>query len=158
MNKRIIIVGPAAAGKDHLKKKFGERGFKLDVSYTSRPPREGEIDGIHYKFVPEIVFKQQDDLFYEMAKHGDYWYGTGLWEWDNCNIFIMETHGISQISKKDRKNCFVIYLNVDENIRIWRLLKERGWKMDNIQHRITMDKEKFSSFADYDMIITDPYF
>ena len=45
MNKRIIIVGPAAAGKDHLKKKFKERGFELDVSYTTREPREGEVDG-----------------------------------------------------------------------------------------------------------------
>ena len=157
MNKRIIIVGPAAAGKDYLKKKFKERGFKLDVSYTTRPMREGEIDGVDYHFLKETEFHDKFYDMYETAQHGDYYYGTGQYEWDNCDIFIMETEGISQISKEDRKNCFIIYLNPSLGDRIKRL-KKRGWDKKNINHRTKMDNEKFENFNDYDITILNPYF
>jgi len=52
-HKRIILVGKAASGKDHLRKRFESRGFKYAVSYTTRPPREGEIDGKDYIFISE---------------------------------------------------------------------------------------------------------
>jgi guanylate kinase len=158
---RIIIVGPAAAGKDYLKRKFGKQGFKLDVSYTSRQPREGEVDGVDYKFVEPVVFEQQKELFYEFVQHGEIspqFYGTGQWEWDNCEVFIMESHGISQISKEDRKNCFVFYLNPPKEIRQERLTKERGWGLDIIQERMGTDYKKFKDFKDYDIEITDAYF
>ena len=44
MNK-VILIGKAAAGKDHMRKVLEGRGFKYGTSYTTRPPREGEIDG-----------------------------------------------------------------------------------------------------------------
>jgi hypothetical protein len=48
---RIILCGKAASGKDHLRKILEGRGFKYGVSYTTRPPRQGEIDGKDYLFV-----------------------------------------------------------------------------------------------------------
>ena len=47
MNK-IILVGKAAAGKDHMRKILQGRGFDYGVSYTTRPRRPGEIDGEDY--------------------------------------------------------------------------------------------------------------
>ena len=49
MNK-IILVGKGASGKDHLRKILEGRGFTYGISYTTRPPREGEIDGQDYYF------------------------------------------------------------------------------------------------------------
>ena len=158
MNKRIIIVGPAASGKDYLKKKFIERGFVPDISYTTRPPREGEVDGVDYHFMDGIEFHEKYYEMYETAKHGDYWYGTGLWEWNNVDIFIMETEGISQISEEDRKHCFIIYLNIPKEIRINRLREKRKWTPENIKHRLKTDHKKFSGFGDYDLILNNPYF
>ena len=155
---RIIIIGPAASGKDFLKKKFKERGFELDVSYTSRPPREGEIDGVDYHFLTELEFIDKINDFYESTKHGPYWYGTGQYEWDNYDVFIMETHGISEIIPEDRKNCFIIYLNPPHYIREERLKELRGWSVEQISHRTEMDNEKFSTFTDFDMEITNPDF
>ena len=79
-NKRIIIVGKAASGKDFLKKKFKEKGFKLDVSYTTRPIRTGEIEGEDYYYKSKEDFQDMviRNKFYEYVKHGDYYYGTGL--------------------------------------------------------------------------------
>ena len=157
MNKRIIIVGPAASGKDFLKKKFGKRGFKLDVSYTTRPIRDGEVAGQDYHYISEVEFIDKFYDMYEYCQHGDYYYGTGIFEWDNCDIFIMETHGISEITPEDRENCFIIYLNPDKDIRQKRLM-ERGWTLQNIMHSSTTDDEKFKNFKNYDMEITSPNF
>ena len=158
MNKRIILVGPAASGKDYLKKKFGEQGFALDVSYTTRPIRDGEVAGVDYHYISEEEFHEKFYDMYEWCNHGLYMYGTGQYEWDNCDVFIMESHGISEITPEDRKNCMVIYLNPPRMVRQKRLRDTRGWTEENISHRSKMDSEKFSSFEDYDIIITDPNF
>ncbi len=158
MSKRIILVGPAAAGKDYLKKKFAERGFELDVSYTTRPPRKGEVDGEDYHFISEREFFDKHYDFYEQAQHGPYWYATGLYEWDNCDIFIMETNGISEIIPEDRKSCFIIYLNPARIKRQERMMLERGWDAEQIAHRSNMDYEKFKDFSDFDIQISDPNF
>ena len=44
MNK-VILVGKGASGKDHLRKILEGRGFTYGTSYTTRPPREGEMVG-----------------------------------------------------------------------------------------------------------------
>jgi len=154
---RLIICGKAAAGKDLLKQRFKERGFYLDVSYTTRPIRKGEVDGIDYNFISEKEFADKTNEMYEYAKHGPYLYGTGLYEWENCDIFIMETHGISEITPEDRKNCFIIYLNPPRIIRQQRL-KLRGWDIETIAHRTEMDENKFKDFKDFDIIIENANF
>jgi guanylate kinase len=152
-HKRIILVGPAAAGKTHIKNAFREKGFKTDVSYTSRPLRKGEIDGIDYHFIGnEFVYRVSLNQFYEYAQHGDYYYGTGLAEWNNSDVFIMETHGLSLISKEDRKDCLVVYVNTPFDTRL-RRMRERGWEEDNIAHRTKMDADKFKDFKDFDLQI-----
>ena len=65
MNK-IILIGKAAAGKDHMRKVLEGRGFTYGTSYTTRPPREGEIDGQDYYFISEKDFKAFAD--------NNYWY------------------------------------------------------------------------------------
>ena len=74
--KRIIIVGPAASGKDFLKQRLGEKSLKLDVSYTTRHPREGEVHGKDYNFISEKMFFDEGTDFYEYVKFGDYYYGV----------------------------------------------------------------------------------
>ena len=151
MNKRIILTGPAAAGKDFIKSKFKEKGFICDVSYTTRPPREGEVNGVDYHFISENEFNSKG--FYEWAQHGGFYYGTGLFEWNKCQVFIMEAHGVSKIVSEDRKNCMIIYINTPKQIRIKRLLK-RGWDMETINDRRITDDIKFKDFKDYDFTIS----
>jgi len=54
--EKCIIIGPSASGKDYLKRKFSKRGLKALVKYTTRPMREGEIDGVEYRFVSQETF------------------------------------------------------------------------------------------------------
>jgi guanylate kinase len=69
-HKRIILVGKAASGKDNLRKRFESRGFKYAVSYTTRPPREGEIHNEDYIFITDELAQKMIDEgnFYEYVE------------------------------------------------------------------------------------------
>jgi len=153
-NKRIILVGPAASGKDFIKNKFREKGFAVDVSYTTRKPREEEKYGVDYNFISESEFtlRISQSAFYETIKHGEYLYGTGKYEWNNSAIFIMEADGVNSIKEEDRKNCLVIFVTAPIHIR-WKRLHERKWTPEQIEERIRIDSEKFKDFKNYDLII-----
>lgn len=154
-HKRIILVGPSAAGKNFIREQFVNRGFKSDVSYTSRTPREGEIDGKDYHFITSKEFQERifDGLFYEWVKYGENYYGTGRYEWEHSDIFIMETEGVKFIYPKDRPDCLIIYINTPFDTRLQRM-RERGWKIDKILERNKIDMVKFKEFNDYDIQIS----
>lgn len=155
MNKRIILVGPTASGKNYIREKFREKGYKIDVSYTTRQPRKGEAEGIDYQFISTTKFVDMiaNCEFYEHVQYGDCYYGTGQFEWDMCEIFIMETDGVSHIAPEDRKDCLVIYVNTPFDVRI-RRMRERGWDGQKILERTKIDIEKFHNFKDYDLEIS----
>jgi len=75
-----VIAAPSGGGKTSLVRALLEResAIGLSVSYTTRPPRPGEIDGVHYRFVDEAGFIARRDRgeFLEHAHvHGN-WYAT----------------------------------------------------------------------------------
>ena len=77
----IIISGTTCAGKGTVVKELLKRNENLTVSisYTSRPKREGEIDGKDYFFVSSEEFEKKiannDFLEYAKVQYGKY-YGT----------------------------------------------------------------------------------
>jgi len=71
-----IVAAPSGAGKTSLTRALLERepGMVLSVSYTSRAPRPGEIDGVHYHFVSREQFQEmiaRDEFFEHAVVHGD---------------------------------------------------------------------------------------
>jgi len=160
MGKRIIIVGPSASGKNFLRGIFVSRGFKADVSYTTREQREGEVQGVDYVFLSKDNFKAKQKLsgFYEFIEYKKNLYGTGLKEWEERDIFIMETSGIAKIKPEDRESCFIIYLDPPRDSRIKRMVVEREWKWEEVIKRLDFDEKCFKNFKDYDIRITDAYF
>ncbi len=77
----FVVAAPSGAGKTSLTRALLERepGIRLSVSYTTRPPRPGERDGVDYHFVtPERFWAlQASGEFLEHAQvHGN-WYATG---------------------------------------------------------------------------------
>ena len=76
----FVISGPAGAGKSMIAKKLVEKypDVGLSVSCTTRAPRPGEIDGVHYHFVSEERFEElvQRGEFYEWAYVHQNRYGT----------------------------------------------------------------------------------
>jgi guanylate kinase len=76
-----IVAAPSGAGKTSLTRALlaCESGIELSVSYTSRPPRPGEVDGVHYHFVSRGEFEAmiaRGEFFEHAIVHGDL-KGTG---------------------------------------------------------------------------------
>ena len=159
MNK-IILVGKAAAGKDHMRKILCSRGFEYGISYTTRPPREGEIDGKDYFFLSEGEFKKKikNDYWYEWKEFNGWYYGTSHRQFTHsCNLFIMTPKGISHIDPVDRKECTIIYLNIPQEVRRKRL-EERDMPGDSIERRMEADELDFADFTDFDIEINNDNF
>jgi guanylate kinase len=154
-HKRIILCGPTASGKTFIRNKFKEKGFINEVSYTSREPREGEINGVDYHFISNDEFMTHlvNGDFYEHTYYNGCHYATGNKEWNECEIFVMETDGLKTILPEDKRDCVFIYVDTPKEIRVKRMY-ERGWDQTKILSRIDTDEKKFKNFTDYDFKIS----
>ena len=76
----VILSGPAGSGKDTVIAELFKSDFDItkSVSMTTRPPRDGETDGIDYIFVSEEDFLKwvKNDELLEFARYGINYYGT----------------------------------------------------------------------------------
>lgn len=76
----VILSGVAGAGKDTIKKEIIKRMNFVESlpSYTSRPPREGDIPGQTYNFVTKVEFEEmiERNEFYEYDIHHNNYYGV----------------------------------------------------------------------------------
>jgi len=117
--KPCIIAGPSGVGKGTLLNKvrtdFPE-AFKVAVSHTTRAPREGEEDGIHYFFTDREDFKArvENNEFLEYADvHGNY-YGTSLASVnavakDGCICLLeIDVQGAENVTSKTECNSIFI--------------------------------------------------
>jgi guanylate kinase len=76
-----VIAGPSGAGKSTIVRGLLHlRPFRFSVSATTRTPRPGEIDGVHYHFVDVADFRRMvdDGELLEWAEYGANLYGTPL--------------------------------------------------------------------------------
>ena len=78
--KLFVISAPSGAGKTTLCNMLREEfpDITYSVSCTTRPPRSGETEGVHYYFVPKEAFEEKialDDFLEYATVHGNY-YGT----------------------------------------------------------------------------------
>lgn len=158
MNK-VILVGKAASGKDYARKVLQERGFSYGVSFTSRPPREGEVDGVDYIFLSKEKFEEiiSKDGWFEYVEFNGWYYGTSKLQWEVDNLFIFTPEAVNKLSKEDRQNCTIIYFDIPVEIRQERLAS-REMPGDSATRRIAADEADFIDFSDYDIRITNPNF
>lgn len=154
--KKILIVGPAASGKDWLQQKFIEKGYKPLIQYTTRPKRPTE-NGSEYNFVsPEVMGEMiRDFKFLSVKSFNGWWYGFSKDDFDNCNVGIVSIGNIIDL-KHHLPNlsdiCEIIYLDMPIELRISRLggRYNGGKEDDTIERRVQADKNDFENFNLYD--------
>ena len=76
----LVLSAPSGAGKSSLARALADADPRVTfcVSHTTRPPRPGEVDGVHYHFVGRREFEAMVDAgeFLEHARVFDRYYGT----------------------------------------------------------------------------------
>ena len=132
----IIISGTTCAGKGTVIKKLLERNknMVLSLSYTSRPIRKGEVDGIDYKFISHKEFERKikngDFLEYAKVRYGEY-FGTPKENIENLLgagkdvILEIDVQGAKQIKEK-LPETILIFIMAPSMEEVKRRIKARG--------------------------------
>lgn len=156
---KLILVGKAASGKDHLKKRIEERGFKSGISYTTRQPRQNEKEGEDYYFVSEEQFDQliESGEMLEWMEFNNWKYGLSIEEFEKADVMIMSKDGLDMLPKEYRNRCLVIYLDISRMKRIERL-NDRKDPNDSVWRRMKTDDDQFEDFKDFDIRIKNDDF
>ncbi len=142
----LVICAPSGAGKTTLIKKLLNEypNIGYSISYTTRAPREGEVDGVDYCFTSVMDFKAKRDegFFAEWAKvHGSY-YGTPLastlkiLEDGQDVIFDVDVQGAAQLRLNLPSGLFVFILPPSMSELRTRLLKRQSDDAEIIERRL----------------------
>lgn len=156
-----ILIGESGAGKDHFLKRSIDKGFTPIVSYTTRPMRDGEIDGREYFFMTDKEFCelefQKPDFFLEKRKyHAIHNNKDVIWTYgspkvnpnDNNYMTVLDVQGaVDYIKAYGSENIEVIYIKASENLRIQRAVKRdpNGFDKAEWDKRAADDAEKFKN-------------
>lgn len=150
----ILLVGKTCAGKDTIQKELINMGMHSVVSYTTRPPRPGEMDGITYHFITreEFLKKESEGFFAETASYnvasGETWhYGSASEDLTDDKVIIVNPHGLKQIKKINSLNPVAFYVISDEET-IWNRLRQRGDDASEARRRLNEDDNDFADIDD----------
>ena len=162
----IVISGPSGSGKGTIIKEVMKKIPDLiySVSYTTRPKREGEIEGKDYFFISKDEFEKliNEDFFIEWAKVYDYYYGTGKeFVLNNLNdnkdvILEIEIQGAKKIREiYDKKNVIFIFIAPPDFKELERRImnRKRGETEEEIKKRMNFAKKEIEESKNYDYII-----
>ncbi len=160
----FILSSPSGAGKTTLSKKLlgVDKEIRLSVSATTRPPRPGEINGVHYTFVTPEEFQRMvdEDDFYEWAEVFGHRYGTpkgairtALKEGQDF-LFDIDWQGTQQLYQKDQQDVvrvFILPPSIDELHR--RLASRATDSAEVIAARMERARAEISHWDGYDYVI-----
>lgn len=160
----FILSSPSGAGKSTIARMLLEQDDQLclSVSVTTRPPRVGEVDGVHYHFIDEHTFHQlvADNALLEWAKVFGHYYGTpkaavkqGLREGQDF-LFDIDWQGTQQLyqrAESDVVRVFILPPSLDE---LHRRLRSRNTDSDDvIAGRMARAQDEISHWDGYDFVV-----
>jgi guanylate kinase len=160
----FILSSPSGAGKTTLSRMLLERDpdICLSVSATTRPPRPGEIDGVHYHFVSDAEFDRmvEEDEFYEWAHVFHHRYGTpkgeirdGLKRGQDY-LFDIDWQGTQQLKQKDDQDVVTVFVLPPSLPELRRRLEARAQDSDEvIDSRMDRARAEISHWAEYDYVV-----
>ena len=137
----VLYTGSSGVGKGTIMAELLKRdpSIRLSVSNTTRDPREGEIDGVHYNFVTKEQFEELIDSngYLEYAKYCDNYYGTPKKQVEDLldegyNVFLeIEVQGGLQILEKypDVLSIFILPPSMEV---LEKRLRNRGTEKEEV--------------------------
>ena len=162
-NIMVILSSPSGVGKTTITKKLQQKyqNLKISISYTTRPPRSNEIDGVDYNFISKKKFEELINKrnFYEYAKIFENYYGTLKKNVDetikkNDIIFDIDWQGTKQLTSFRNLNIIKIYLITNSKSELKkRLLKRDQNTKEEVEKRFNSFDEDIKHWNDYDYIL-----
>jgi len=170
MNQPLVYVvsAPSGGGKTSLVNALLKRDSRvaLSVSHTTRGPRPGEVDGIHYYFVDDATFDGlvDRDAFLEHARVFDHRYGTGREPVeaqlaDGFDVLLdIDWQGARQVRESFPavRTIFILPPSIGELLR--RLVGRGQDTPEVIARRMEAARAEISHAAEFDFLIVNDDF
>ena len=171
LNRRgvlFVLSSPSGAGKTTISRMMleADKDIALSISATTRPPRPGEIDGVHYHFVDVETFKKMaaDGEFLEWAHVFGHRYGTprapvdAMLEAGKDVLFDIDWQGAQQLYQEagpDVVRVFVLPPTMEE---LERRLRSRNTDSDEvIAARMERAANEISHWDGYDYVLINDH-
>ena len=162
-----MVSAPSGTGKTTLVETLVPRvrGLEMSRSYTSRPPRSGERDGVQYHFISRERFESMRDAgeFLEWAEVFGHVYGTGAIDTrqhldaGRDLVLVIDVQGASQIRRLDGGAVGIFVLPPSPVVLQDRL---RGRSLDHfteeeLRRRLAVAEQEVARLADYDYVVVN---
>lgn len=149
-----LILGHSGSGKSTIRNALTSHGIKKIITYTTRPPRVSEVDGIDYNFIDQELFKKmdQDNLFIGTTCYVGNYYSTLKEDLEKNNnkdsdcVIVVDKEGVLAI-KKEFANARSIYLKCSRETLRDRMIKRKDHAND-IEKRLDV-LEDLDPYSDY---------
>ena len=161
----FVIEAPSGTGKTTLIKKLlaQDENLKFSVSVTTRPKREGEVDGVDYYYVTDAEYDKlvEEDAFYEKvdSQYGSR-YGTLRSEVDSFInvgqdvVFDMDWVGLRQMKEKAPNDVVSIYMLPPSIKELRKRLEGRNTdSQEVIDKRMALIADKMQHWVEYDYVV-----
>jgi guanylate kinase len=162
----FVVSAPSGAGKTSLCRAVTDslEDLRHSISYTTRKPRPGEIDGRDYYFVTEDRFRDMHQAgdFAEWAEVHSNFYGTSRRVLDGMRgegidvILDIDTQGAKQIKTKfEGQAVFIFIMPPSLEILEERLRNRKSDHENEIKKRMQRARDEIRDYSMYDYVIVN---
>ena len=161
----FIVSAPSGAGKTTLVERLVEQtpNLRMSRSYTSRIPRDGEVDGVDYNFVSRERFEAMVAVgeFLEWADVFGNLYGTSaadterILESGTDLVLVIDVQGARKVRRRGIETTAVFVMPPSAEVLERRL---RGRSKDSeaaIARRLQVSRQEVAGFAEYDFVVVN---
>jgi guanylate kinase len=160
---RFIVSAPSGAGKTTLVERLVEEvpNLTMSRSYTSRPARQGETDGVDYNFVTRPRFEGMiaGGEFLEWADVFGNLYGTSsgdtarILESGNDVVLVIDVQGARRVRRGGTDAIAIFVMPPSFGALEERLRSRSKDSEDAIQRRLKVARDEVAAFAEYDYLV-----
>lgn len=164
----FIVSAPSGAGKTTLVERLVEQipHLKMSRSYTSRPARDGEADGVDYNFVTRERFEAMAATgeFLEWAPVFGNLYGTRAADTDalldagHDVVLVIDVQGARKVRARQIETVAVFVMPPSFDVLEQRLRGRSKDSEEAVRRRLQVAREEVSAFEEYDYIVINDEF
>ncbi len=161
----IVLSGPSGSGKGTVLRELlkEEENIFLSVSATTRSPRPGEENGVHYFFLSREEFEAEiaNDGMLEHASYCENYYGTPKKPvFDRCDngqdvILEIEVQGAMQVLEKQKEAVSIFIMPPSLTELRERLIGRQTEDMETVERRLATALEEMKYVKRYDYIVVN---
>jgi guanylate kinase len=161
----FIVSAPSGTGKTTIVRRLVESvdGLGISRSFTSRPVRNGEQDGVDYNYIPaeRFVLMRDAGAFIEWAEVFGNYYGTGAEDTERRLatgedlVLVIDVQGARQVREAGVPSVGIFLLPPSFAVLEERLRRRSRDPEEQLRRRLTMARAEVLSVSDYDYVVVN---